>query len=609
MRHWLTRLPIASCVVVLVLGSGLAGCKREAPTPDPEVQPAAPHAKVDTKPKADKIVPANKKPKTEEKPKAGDAAGDEPEVAPAVPEPGDLAKELAAREFLEKAKAAEERPVPDPVGPETTAKDPQPTPVFDVKKKDKGKDPAKDPMKEPAKDPKMAPPEFKEPTEVGGKSFKDWLKDLKLPDPGKREAAAKAILNFGPKKAYEAVPDLLIELNKHTVKKPSDLSFRVNGVMALSTIFKYAEKPDPKHLESAFAIYKRFLSDGQVIMKIRTVQGLPTLGSIARGAIPDVIIMTRDPITWEVRKEAMLTLAILATPDGKGAGPNPDAMKAFKLALDRSTDGELKENSHYVRETAVQALVMLSQGTGVVPVELRSKALGDPSLPVRLLALQGIAQLKDEMNKETLPVWVKSLNNYINNLEKDPILLMWAHAAVMTITGNISDVHMGPIVKYLNHKDPPIRIQALTVIAAGGEKSKKLAKAPVLKLLDTEKEPAVISTIYITLARMHEWEPILAKLKDANSAIRIQALELIASGGPPAKAFVLKPVVDVLTDKDIEVVDAAIGALETLQAFETISILEGMAGNKMLNATIRDAAEEAVRNLRRMQKDLNEKKK
>ncbi|MBM3996915.1 MAG: hypothetical protein FJ303_22610 [Planctomycetes bacterium] len=602
MRHW--AIPIATYLAVCVLIMGNAGCKREAPSPEPDPKPAAPQAKVDTKAKPEKIAPFNVKGSNEDKPKAGiDVAKDDRDAKPPVDERGDLAKELQAREFIEKAKAMEETPPPESPPPTTVTETPA-TPV-DVKKKDKGKDPMKEPAKDPTKDPKS--PEFKEPAEVGGKSFKDWQKEMHVSDPGRREAALKAVLNFGPKKAYEAVPDLITQLSKKT---PIDLAYRVNAITMLSTIFKYTDPKDrdPKHVEAAFSIYKRFLSDSQVIMKVRTVQGIVYLGPIARSAIPEVITMTRDPATWEARKEAMQILMILAAPDGKGTGPNADAMKAFKVALDRFTDGELRENCHYVRETAVQALTMLSHGTGTVPAEFRmNKALKDPSLPVRLLTLQAIGQLKNEMDTKTLPSWVLELKKYLD-AEQDPILKIWAHAASMTITGNISETHMLPIVKYVEHKDVPVRQQALTVIGMGGEKSKKFALSAVLKAT-ADKEPSIASQAYIVLAQMHHWDPILAKLSDKEAGIKIQALHLISAAGPPAKPHVMTPVVNLLKDKDVDVVDAAIGTLESIQAFETISILEGMMNNKQLNATIRESAQETVLNLKRMLKEQNEKKK
>src|SRR5205823_2157707 len=98
-------------------------------------------------------------------------------------------------------------------------------------------------------------------------------------------------------------------------------------------------------------------------------------------------------------------LALLASPDGKGAGPNAKAIIAIKAALLRDVDEFPKERSRLVRETAIHALTMLSHGTGKVPVEFQKKALTDPAREVRLATLNAISSLKNEIDKKELPTW------------------------------------------------------------------------------------------------------------------------------------------------------------------------------------------------------------
>src|SRR5205085_1674202 len=94
----------------------------------------------------------------------------------------------------------------------------------DAKKdKDVGKDPkkdkdAKDPKKDKDKD-KKPPPEV---TEYLGHSFNDWKKKINDPDPSVRETAMKAMLIFGPDKAYSAVEDILQQLKRHSEDTPVD---------------------------------------------------------------------------------------------------------------------------------------------------------------------------------------------------------------------------------------------------------------------------------------------------------------------------------------------------------------------------------------------------
>src|SRR5207249_4945077 len=101
-----------------------------------------------------------------------------------------------------------------------------------------GKDP-KDPKTPKDKDPKVVPtvPAFIPPAEVLGKSFEQWRKQIKAPDPTRREEAMKMILMFGPDKSYAALPDIIAELKKHKPPFRVDLSVCVNGTIAMSAIF------------------------------------------------------------------------------------------------------------------------------------------------------------------------------------------------------------------------------------------------------------------------------------------------------------------------------------------------------------------------------------
>jgi HEAT repeat protein len=606
MRIGLRNLTVA---VLAVVGAS-AGCTKDPASKDAK---AADIAKVEKQDKVKKDDAPKKDVKAVEDGKTP-AAKD-----PAVKEP--VPKDPTAKDVVGK------EPVPEPTPKKfditvVDVKPSDPTPVVPVvdsketKKKEKDKDKGKD--KDPAKDPKTG--EFKEPTEVGGKTWKQWLVEMKSRDPGKREAAMKAVLQFGPNKAYEAVPDIIAELSRHTASAPVDLAVRVNGIMALSTIFKYKEKPETKHVQDAFTIYKRFLNDEQVILRVRTLQGLPMLGPISRGALDEVIKQTKEPSTWEVRKEAMQVMVFLGGPEDKGGAPNAKAIAALKYPLERvGVDKLPRETSYYVRDTAVQGLAMLSQGTGKVPVEFRTTALTDPSVIVRLSTLQAIATLKPEMNlKKDLPVWVKALNDHLA-VETDDVLKIWTHGTIMMLIENPTEAHMKPVVAYLTKKstEPHLKVQALTVIAGFGEKSKKhkFVVDAVMSTLQTaldnkEKEGPVISAGYITLARIHHWDPIIARLNDAKetSATRVQALQLMGSAGPPAKPFVLNHVVKALSDKDLDIADAAVLTLIALHAMEAIPALQMLADNPKTDEELRDACKEAIQTMKKNDAEMKKKK-
>lgn len=384
---------------------------------------------------------------------------------------------------------------------------------------------------EKKKDKEPAKVEPKEPTEVMGKSFDQWRKEIHSSDPAKRETAMKNVLLFGPKKSYEAVQDYIDELNKHKKGSGVDLSVRVNGIMALSTIFKHKEKPDPKHVKEALAIYKMFLKDPQVIMRLRAVQGLPYLGMQSRELLGDVILMAEDPITWEARKEAMQIMIIMAR--GEKGVPDPKVLLKVLPVLKKAAADE--KEAYLVRIVAVQGLGYLgsdsnlidfrnalkdsSKDVRLVAVSAMAHAAKEKSLfdlrqllehkdkEMRLQALNAIAGLKEKIDikKKFDPTLVALRARTSTDKEKEPIVIIWAHATIMTVTEIIDKTHMMPVVQRLGEKEVPTRLAALQVINMGGSKSKPFALKTVLELVDDPDLNVAIPAIE-TLVHMHAYE-------------------------------------------------------------------------------------------------------
>ncbi len=478
----------------------------------------------------------------------------------------------------------------------------------ETKKKDKDKE------KDVTKDPKTTMPT--EPTEVAGKSFKAWMVEMKDQDPARREIAMKAILGFGPSKSYEAVPEILAQLKRHnpaaSTGEAIDLSMRVNGVVALSTIFKATwgtkkEGPDTKHLDEAFIIYKKCLKDPQVIMRVRAVQGIMYLGPKAREAIDDIALLAKDPVTWEVRKEALQTLVFLGGPDGKGQGANPKVLTALRSVLNPPIGPP--DRVYFVRQTAVQGLTALSHGTGKVPVELSTKALNDPSSEVRLTALNALAELKaelDDKENKDRPLIVKRLNTHAL-AEKDDIIFIWTHATIMTLT-NVGKTHVDPIVKKLNDtKEVHIKLQALNVLGLGGKEAKPFALKAVLPYTE-DKDPNIAWAAVITCMKMLDFDPVLGKLKDKATENRLQALDLISKAGPLAKSACYDDVKSAIGDTETTIGAAAIDTLANMHAFEALPALRAIAADKKANAALREAAKDAVDDLELVLKEKSKEK-
>lgn len=351
-------------------------------------------------------------------------------------------------------------------------------------KKDKDKD------KKDGLDPKDNPasPKFKAPDEVLGKGFAYWQKMIHSDDQSEREIAMKNIMFFGFEKAYEAVPDIIQELRDHKGNKNVDLSFRVNGIQVLSTIFKYTKEPNPKHIDEAYALYKPALEDSQVILRMQTMKALPYLGPKTKQSLGTVFKLGKDGISWEVRKEAIPVIVVLASiPDAKGKPDAKSLADAWGHMKNRA-DPEI-ERSHLVRQVALQGMSMIAHqtpGVAQVPPEI-VRGLKDPSPVVKLTTLQCLANMShrwDTKDRTDRISAVNKLKNYLDYDESDKALRMWAHAVIMTIEQKITTNHLAPIVDGLAHKDPAMRMLALQLIGMAGPDAKKFALTPVMSAIN-----------------------------------------------------------------------------------------------------------------------------
>jgi HEAT repeats len=356
-----------------------------------------------------------------------------------------------------------------------------------------------------AQEPKKEPPkEMQEITEFAGKKFEQWKKELHHDDPAEREVAFRAIVMFPFRKVYTALPDILKELRKHNNPGPVDLSVRVNGVIAIGKIFqakqffpdpdfqdflklpekdrdpkKFKEfvakhKPDPKYVADAILIFKQSLGDNQIILKVRAVQALPYLGPDARKLIAEVGVVAKDPSSWEVRKEGLICLTILAIPE-EGKLLDSNLLKIYYPRLD--------DSSALVRITVCNALGKL----GVV-MEQKEKAT-----------------VLDKLTKRA-------------EKDSDHRVRIAGHVAIMTFNQKITTPHLNSILSYIEDPDPRVRLDAIHALALAGPEGKKMLPAMVPALLSTihDKETDVTLAGFTALVaiRANEAIPRLKKLVD-----------------------------------------------------------------------------------------------
>jgi HEAT repeat protein len=303
---------------------------------------------------------------------------------------------------------------------------------------------------------KEKPPEKKTTiTEIGGKTFLQWKKEITSKDRSKGENAIRTILLFGPDQAYDAVGVIMAELKRKDIIL--DISIRVNAVIALGVILGGANEPDSKVIHEAVTLLIRFLDDGQAIVKYRTAQALARLGNDAKPALPKLIALSRDTSTWENRQAATAAIGLIARHPKQV--PSDDVFNALL------------------------------------------KRLGDSSSQVRLAAIQSMTWIGSPGDKKQQARLVQGLEK--NTLhDSEPTVRIWTHMAIMSIERKIQKKHLDKICEFLNPKiELPARIQACQSLATIGPDA--ATKECVKALCDALKdpEPSVVYWSMFALAR------------------------------------------------------------------------------------------------------------
>lgn len=275
--------------------------------------------------------------------------------------------------------------------------------------------------------------------DIGGRPLEDWIKDIHSKDRSKAETAVRIILMYPADRAYQAVPDLLSELKKHTFTTPLDISLRVNIPMALGIILTNTKGADPKHVTEAVTLLTRLLKDTQSIVRYRAAEALGRIGPEARAATTELIPLLKDPATWEIRQIAALALGQVSYND---KGPPLLVLDALYKSLG--------DSASQVRLGAIQALTFA----------------GPPELKVKPLLMNALAPLAAN--------------------DPEPAVLIWANMALISLNDGPNAMWLNPILKLTKHKDPMVRAQALQAVGTiGGAK----VKAAVPNLIDSLNDP------------------------------------------------------------------------------------------------------------------------
>lgn len=261
------------------------------------------------------------------------------------------------------------------------------------------------------------------PTELGGKTLKQWIIEITSADPSRRENAIRTIPLL--RGAEEAIPALL-----DRVDRDPDSSPRVNAVMALGAI-EFRKEEDVARAVRSLA---NRLKDTQSIIRFQAALVLGRFGGRARPALAELIEATKDPGSWEIRKAAVFAVARAASDTAQPV--SPQAIAALVARLSPSL-----ESSSLVRLEAtmsVHSIGKLSPSDNIKVVNALKSARSDKDKMVSIWAIVGLMVHNNELTKQDMAVLIKFLQS--------PELPHRTHAA--RAIGTIASVgNPGPVIE------------------------------------------------------------------------------------------------------------------------------------------------------------------
>jgi hypothetical protein len=290
------------------------------------------------------------------------------------------------------------------------------------------------------------PPNVSRTREIGGKSFDEWMTDLKDPDPANVENAIRTIILFGPDLAREAVPILIRKLDSQRL----DLSVKVN-----IAIFLGMQRLDGDTLDEGVRGLNRMLISDQVIVRLHAALALARQGAIAKETIPR-LCKNLEHYSWEIRKASALALASVAMPRSDKFPPDKVVVSALlrRMFVDKCAQ---------VRVEAARALVMLGAGA-----DQRDKVARDLKQVLRT--------------------------------ERDKTVRIWSHVGVMRVT-KIEEKRLDAIGKMLDDPVLGVKCEAARVLGLIGPEAKSQINR-LRRVLGEDRDPIMRKAVIGALAEM-----------------------------------------------------------------------------------------------------------
>jgi HEAT repeat protein len=290
-------------------------------------------------------------------------------------------------------------------------------------------------------------------TPINGKMLREWVKEIKSPDPSLSETAIRMVTLFGPSAAPEAA-DALVDALHFT-----DASLRVNAALAFTMI-----GVDQAHAAKVVAaLAQRVSEDQQAIVRFHAAVALGRVGEGYRTSISALAYRCTDPSSWEIRRAAAFALGRAGHAMGAGPGQGVDMRAAHALA--QVVSGTYPDRCAEVRLTAVQAL----------------GSLGIPAMPADQALI--IRALKDALR------------------DRYKAVVIWAHVGLMAL-GDPQPAHMPAILAHLKGKDFEAHLEAIRALGTMGKNAK--TAVPNLTNELQGSEPALVVAACWALGEMKE---------------------------------------------------------------------------------------------------------
>lgn len=416
--------------------------------------------------------------------------------------------------------------------------------------------------------------------EVGGKTLKQWLQELKSLDPYVNETAIRAIVQFG-KEAREATPLLIAKVND------ADVGVAANAILALRTI-----GVENKEMPALVAALTSALQKGSAVSRMQSALALAQIGPDARGAVRPLVDMVQYPnrivSSWEIRKAAALALGRVGQDANKV--PDTNAVRALQNALKdpcaqvrlqailsigmlqahlSPVDMGIRQALETLRNEKDQAVliwarVLLAQMESMRPevhlAYLTGQLQNNREAPNRAHAAQALGALR-VLAKDKIPELTAALK------DADPLVAGAAVIALGQMKEPIADKQVTAIARLLNDADVQTKCHACQALGLLGGKAKE--HIPQLIGVLKDKEAAAAGAAAEALGQMKDnvadvEVPAVARLlSDPQVHTRCQAAQLLGAFGPKAKASV-PDLIKALQDKETQVVGCAVVALAQL---------------------------------------------